>query len=171
MDIKPFFQDKAAMKTIRLQYLVLLCSMLFLALLWEFWLEDVALFYFSEEAKLESLYERLEYVATVFVLCVVSLLYPYVQASRGESVRKKSALERERLIVQLQDALAEIKTLRGIIPICSYCKKIHDNKDVWTQLEAYLCEHSDAQFSHGACPDCLQQQLAMIAHGPDSDKD
>ncbi|MFK5951822.1 MAG: response regulator [Desulfobacterium sp.] len=57
----------------------------------------------------------------------------------------------------LQGALDEIKTLRGIIPICSHCKKIRDDKGYWEQIEAYISDHSEAQFSHGICPDCAQE--------------
>ncbi len=56
---------------------------------------------------------------------------------------------------RLRTALDEIKTLRGVIPICSHCKKIRDDAGSWAQLEAYLIRHSDAQFSHGICPECL----------------
>jgi hypothetical protein len=56
---------------------------------------------------------------------------------------------------RLNIALTEIKTLRGIIPICSYCKKIRDDKGAWDVLEKYLTENSHAKFSHGMCPDCL----------------
>ncbi len=58
---------------------------------------------------------------------------------------------------QLQAALKEIKTLRGIIPICSHCHQIRDDQEVWNQLEKYLSERTDAQFSHGICPDCLKK--------------
>lgn len=60
------------------------------------------------------------------------------------------------LIAQLQDALANIKTLHGLIPICANCKKIRDDKGYWSQIEVYLKKHSDADFSHGICPDCLR---------------
>ncbi len=65
---------------------------------------------------------------------------------------------------QLQIALNEVKTLRGIIPICSYCKKIRNDEGAWDILEAYFCKHSDAAFSHGICPDCYQEQMEAIAH-------
>ena len=58
---------------------------------------------------------------------------------------------------QLQAALKEIKTLRGIIPICSHCHQIRDDQAVWNQLEKYISEHTDAQFSHGICPNCLKK--------------
>ena len=60
-------------------------------------------------------------------------------------------------IVALQQALDEIKTLRGIIPICAYCKKIRDDKGFWSQVEAYVKKHTGVEFSHGICPECLRK--------------
>ena len=68
--------------------------------------------------------------------------------------RKQAEQERESAIKKLEKALTEIKTLRGIIPICSYCKVIRNDEGAWEQLEAYITHHSDAQFSHGICPKC-----------------
>lgn len=62
--------------------------------------------------------------------------------------------EREKLIDELQNALAEIKTLKGIVPICSNCKKIRDDEGYWNILESYIQQHSDASFSHSICPEC-----------------
>lgn len=59
---------------------------------------------------------------------------------------------------QLKTTIARIKRLEGIIPICMYCKKIRDDSQSWQQLERYICEHSEALFSHGICPDCFEQQ-------------
>ena len=58
---------------------------------------------------------------------------------------------------ELEEALAKIKTLRGLIPICASCKKIRSDKGYWQQLEEYLTEHSEADFTHGFCPECLKQ--------------
>lgn len=58
---------------------------------------------------------------------------------------------------KLQTALDEIKTLRGIIPICSHCKKIRDDEGIWKRMEEYIHAHSGANFSHGICPDCLRK--------------
>ncbi len=69
--------------------------------------------------------------------------------------RKEAELDRERLIHRLRKALAEIKTLRGIIPICASCKKVRDDRGDWRQIETYFCDHADAEFSHGICPECL----------------
>jgi DNA-binding response OmpR family regulator len=63
---------------------------------------------------------------------------------------------------ELEAALARVKRLEGIIPICMYCKKIREGNDVWKQLEQYICEHSEALFSHGVCPHCAEEQLAII---------
>ncbi|MBU4199169.1 MAG: response regulator transcription factor [Verrucomicrobia bacterium] len=62
-------------------------------------------------------------------------------------------------IIELQDALAQIKSLRGLLPICMYCKKIRNDKQYWQQVEGYISEHSEAQFSHGICPDCLKTYI------------
>ena len=60
---------------------------------------------------------------------------------------------------ELEAAMAQIKQLRGIIPICMYCKKIRDDKKYWQQVEHYVEEHTDAQFSHGICPECAKRVL------------
>lgn len=75
--------------------------------------------------------------------------------------RKNAESERERLISELQAALADVKTLSGLLPICSFCKKIRDDKGYWNQLEEYITDHSDAQFSHGICRECA------VKHYPD----
>ncbi|MCP3872277.1 MAG: transporter substrate-binding domain-containing protein [Desulfobacteraceae bacterium] len=67
---------------------------------------------------------------------------------------KKESLVRLKLIGELEDALAEIKTLKGIVPICSNCKKIRDDKGYWNLLETFIENHSEASFSHGMCPEC-----------------
>lgn len=63
---------------------------------------------------------------------------------------------------KLKKALAEIKTLKGIIPICSYCKNIRDDKGFWNQVDVYVKEHSNAEFSHGVCPECLKEHYSMF---------
>ena len=70
----------------------------------------------------------------------------------GRSIRY--AIERQKLLTQLEHSTKEIKTLRGFLPICAGCKKIRDDKGYWTQIETYISMHSDAEFSHGLCPEC-----------------
>jgi len=64
-----------------------------------------------------------------------------------------------RRVGELQEALAHIKTLRGLLPICCYCKKIRDDKDYWQQLESYITDRSDATFTHGICPECYAKHV------------
>ena len=64
-----------------------------------------------------------------------------------------------KLTVQAQAALAQVQTLRGLLPICMYCKKIRDDKQYWQQIEGYISEHTEAQFSHGVCPDCYKKHM------------
>jgi len=73
------------------------------------------------------------------------------------TVRKQIEKEREKLIDELQNALSEIKTLSGLLPICSHCKKIRDDKGYWNQIEGYIQEHSEAKFSHSICQECAKK--------------
>ncbi len=69
-------------------------------------------------------------------------------------------LQRDALVLrntELKEALAKIKTLSGLIPICASCKKIRDDKGYWNQLEVYMHDHADAEFSHGYCPECIKK--------------
>jgi PAS domain S-box-containing protein len=73
------------------------------------------------------------------------------------TARRQAEEEREQLIAELKAALAEIKTLRGIIPICCFCKKIRDDQGYWTKVEDYVRARSDAEFTHSFCPDCSRE--------------
>jgi PAS domain S-box-containing protein len=68
--------------------------------------------------------------------------------------RKRIEEDREVLVLDHLDALSRIKMLSGMLPICSYCKKIRDDKGYWSQIESYISRHSEAEFTHGMCPDC-----------------
>jgi len=71
--------------------------------------------------------------------------------------RKNMEEEREKMISELQKALAEVKTLSGLLPICASCKKIRDDSGYWNQIEEYIKAHSEAEFSHSLCPDCVKK--------------
>jgi len=71
--------------------------------------------------------------------------------------RKQIEEEREKLIRELQEALAKVKKLSGLLPICASCKKIRDDKGYWNQIESYVRDHSEAEFSHGICPECMKK--------------
>jgi len=76
---------------------------------------------------------------------------------RDISERKLAEHERDRLIRELQEALARVKNLSGLLPICASCKKIRDEHGLWYSLEIYIRNHSEADFSHGICPDCRKR--------------
>ncbi len=78
-------------------------------------------------------------------------------------------------VVELEEALARVRQLRGLLPICSYCKKVRDDQNYWQQVEQYVSTHADVKFSHGICPDCYQKVVeplldaALRAGGADPD--
>lgn len=84
---------------------------------------------------------------------------------RDASERRRHEAERERLIADLQNALAKVKTLGGLLPICAWCKKIRDDQGYWEQIESYLGKHSKAGFTHGICPECSERHL-LVAQDP-----
>lgn len=86
-----------------------------------------------------------------------------LQNSRNLDERIAAEQQREKVILDLNKALSEVKKLSGLLPICSHCKKIRDDKGYWNQIESYIHEHSDAVFSHGICQECAKK------HYPDLD--
>jgi hypothetical protein len=76
---------------------------------------------------------------------------------REISERQKAEVEKEMLIGELREALSNIKTLNGLLPICAWCKKIRDDGGYWQQVEAYVSERSDAEFTHAICPQCMEK--------------
>lgn len=71
--------------------------------------------------------------------------------------RHKADEERKKLIRELQEALSQIRVLRGCLPICASCRKIRDDRGYWMQIEKYLTEHADVDFTHAVCPDCSKK--------------
>jgi len=76
-------------------------------------------------------------------------------SNRDITDRKQVEAERERLIAELKSALEQVKRLSGLLPICASCKKIRDDQGYWQQVEVYILDHSEAEFSHSICPDCM----------------
>jgi hypothetical protein len=113
----------------------------------------------------DVLFEVIGLVISCFMAAGIYLIQPvFLSMSRSEEALKDmntklSALseEQQKLIAELQGALSKIKTLRGMLPICASCKKVRDDKGYWSQIEAYISEHSEAEFSHGLCPECAQK--------------
>lgn len=79
-------------------------------------------------------------------------------SNRDITCRKKIEHEREHLVKELQEALEQVKQLSGMLPICSFCKRIRDDQGYWNMLEQYISAHSEAKFSHGICEDCARKQ-------------
>ncbi len=77
--------------------------------------------------------------------------------ARDITDRKQAEQERERLLQELQTALAEVKELRRILPICMYCKNVRDDENYWQTVESYISHHTHTRFSHGICPQCYEQ--------------
>lgn len=73
------------------------------------------------------------------------------------------ALDQEQALrVELEDALCNLKTLQGMLPICAHCKKVRDDQGYWTQIEQYVRAHSEAQFTHGICPECIEEHYGDV---------
>lgn len=100
----------------------------------------------------EELYKTIGFVAVLIILIGTSARTAYKAWQR----QQQSELEREKIIIKLEKSLEEVKILSGLIPICSSCKKIRDDNGYWNQIESYISSHSEAQFSHGICPDCAR---------------
>lgn len=79
--------------------------------------------------------------------------------ARDVTERKRAEEERERLLLELQTALAEVRTLRKILPICSYCRRVRDDENYWHSVETYISEHTSTRFSHGICPSCYETEI------------
>jgi PAS domain S-box-containing protein len=105
------------------------------------------------EKKLKRYRERLEGLVKERT-AALTIVNDRLHKEIAEHNRAKE--ERERLIVELQSALAKVKALSGMLPICSSCKKIRNDKGYWEQIEVYIRERSEADFSHGICPECMK---------------
>ena len=125
--------------------------------------EDTMAIMMTGYASLDSAIEAMNKGAFSYITKPVNMEQTLVIIGKALE-KQRLSLENKRLlkelaeqITELQTALAQIKTLRGLLPICMYCKKIRDDKQYWQQVEGYISEHSDAQFSHGICPDCYKK--------------
>ena len=110
---------------------------------------------------------RVDPVADRWGAAVASLV-----VARDITARHQLEVEREKLITELQQALAEVRTLEGLLPICAGCKKVRDDGGYWNQIEEYLSRHIPVQFSHGLCPECVERlygDLGLDLHSRDGE--
>lgn len=107
----------------------------------------------------------------LLVLLLSPILYFFVYQPLFKQFEKQKRLrkEKEEIVEQLKKAFTEIRVLRGIIPICAHCKKIRDDQGFWNQVESYVQKHSEAQFSHGICPDCRKEHYPKFNHRHDKE--
>ena len=112
----------------------------------------------ARKQQLDKLLSRSSAVVFVIALgLLLSIIIILFIENKTISKRKQAEKEREKLIAELQDAAAKIKTLGGLLPICSNCKKIRDDKGYWKQIESYIRDHSEAEFTHSMCPICAKK--------------
>ena len=109
---------------------------------------------------------QIDEIFTAFIILTIGLSIFSFRRWR-EQVREHSELillmvEKEMMIVELHEATEKIKILKGFLPICSHCKKIRNDEGYWQQLEKYISEHSEAQFSHGICPTCAKEHYSEL---------
>ena len=82
--------------------------------------------------------------------------------ARDITESKRAEDERELLVTRLQEALSEVRSLQAILPICSYCRKIKDDANYWHSVEDYISRHTNSEFSHGVCPNCLRTEVQPL---------
>lgn len=99
--------------------------------------------------------------ATILSVIIFPMLFLLVLRPMRTYLNQRILLEneREKLIIKLQVALSEIKVLKGLIPICTWCKKIRDDTGYWKKIEFYIEERSEAKFTHGICPTCAKKEF------------
>lgn len=102
----------------------------------------------------DGTYMPVEITSTLIQLDNKQVLQSFI---RDISERKKAEKEREDLISRIEKALSEIKTLQGILPLCSFCKKIRDDKGYWERVDVYIKENTEAEVSHSLCPECARE--------------
>jgi len=129
------------------------------ALALSLWLFDALLHRLFAQGMLPAVWDpaRPEHDILIRSLAAAYVLIFGVVIAVTVSQRRKVEKEREELILRLQDALAHVKTLSGLLPICANCKRIRDDQGYWRNVEAYVRDHSEAEFTHGLCPECARK--------------
>ena len=110
-------------------------------------------------------FELAKYNIIIWPTCIIVIFAAFMLDLLFRSIFVQMN-ERKKLITELQDSIAAVKILRGLLPICASCKKVRDDKGYWKQIETYITEHSEAEFSHGLCPDCIEKLYPILGKKP-----
>lgn len=113
-------------------------------------------------AKVDFSEIRSPFIKAIFLSGFIAVAIIFLGASVFFKITDPILRKLHDTVTQLGKALSEVKTLRGIIPICGYCKKIRNDKGYWDQVEVYVKNHTEANFSHGICPDCLKEHYPEL---------
>jgi hypothetical protein len=127
--------------------------------------EPVAVLDMGIVAKIDLEEIRAPYIRAVYLSGLSALLIIAIGAAIFFRITSPIIRGLSRSVDELKTALSEVKLLQGILPICGYCKKIRDDQGYWSQVEVYIRDRSDADFSHGICPDCLKEHFPRVAAG------
>ena len=132
------------------------------------WIIGTGVYLEDVHQEIESITKRLIAIS-IGILLIIILLSTYIIGRGLKETRRRQAAEKEleayqhhleelveKRTAELKKALDEVKVLSGFLPICSSCKKIRDDQGYWNQIESYIKKHSDAEFSHSLCPDCIR---------------
>lgn len=132
------------------------------------WIIGTGIYINDVQSEIALVTRELTYISVAILVIIILLLLYIIQGGVKEMRRRQIAeaelkkhhdqlddLVKERT-AELQNALSKVKTLSGFLPICASCKKIRDDRGYWNQIESYVSQHSEAEFSHSICPDCVK---------------
>lgn len=131
-------------------------------------MEDIPIIFLTALDTFEGEFEGLELGGTDYLAKPINYSLLKLRIRNHIVLKERNSLIKEQRDLlackndELEAALSRVKQLEGIIPICMYCKKIKDDKQSWHQLETYISQHSEALFSHGMCPECVEEQMKVI---------
>jgi hypothetical protein len=150
----------------RILFMALVLTNVTLLMLSELWNPALLVHFLSQEDRMAD--QIIGFLTSGIASCI--LLWVLVSTYDGEHERRR-LLNQELAEVlelnlqktaELEKSIAEIKTLRGFLPICANCKKIRDDYGLWTRVEEYISKHTEAEFSHGLCPDCFNLEIEHL---------
>ncbi len=127
--------------------------------------EPVAVYNLGIVAKIDMSEVRAPFIRTALITGIIAVVFIGLGVSIFFKITNPILVELNKTVENLQNALTEVKILRGILPICSFCKKIRDDDGYWNQLEVYIRDHSDADFTHGVCPVCVKKHYPELYKG------